>query len=99
MVSNKNCFILKESRFRPIATQLMNRFGDSTNRRINVKQIAIPNMKDVIDGLSRYENFSMFIPKHRNIAGRLIDILLGTYIFFTKLLGIIYLYYLRRSQY
>lgn len=52
------------------------RFGDEAKETIRVKQISVPDLGDILD-LGRHENFSLFIQKHRTIAGRLINIFLG----------------------
>lgn len=54
----------------------MNRFGEQAKDRIHVTNIKIPNLSFPLE-LSRYENFSLFIPKHRAMAGRLIEIFMG----------------------
>lgn len=38
--------------------------------------ISLPDLGEVLN-LGRHENFSLFIPKHRAIAGRLINIFMG----------------------
>lgn len=58
-------------------SQLTNRFGPQIRERIDVKNIRIPDMSDVQQQLGRYENFSLFIPKHRRLAGKLIQIFVG----------------------
>lgn len=69
-------WIFQESRFKPIGVQLFNRFGSEAQRQISVNDIAIPDITEVSE-LTRFENFSLFIPKHRRIAGRLIEIFIG----------------------
>lgn len=61
----------------------MNRFGEQAKERIHVNNITIPNLSVPME-LSRYENFSLFIPKHRQIAGRLIQIFMGTLTYYNK---------------
>ncbi|XP_019754719.2 phenoloxidase 1 [Dendroctonus ponderosae] len=63
-------------KYRPIGTQVTSRFGEEANERISVNRISIPPLGEVLE-LPRDTNFSLFIPKHRRIAGRLIDIFLG----------------------
>lgn len=72
-------------RYKPIGVQLFNRFGEEAGERIPVKQIALPDLRDVLE-LGRHENFSLFIPKHRKIAGRLIDVFMGNLLFFFLIL-------------
>lgn len=45
-------------------------------QRIPVKNISQPDLRIPMT-LGRQDPFSLFIPKHRKIAGRLIDIFLG----------------------
>lgn len=63
-------------RYRPIGADLTNRFGEPANTRIPVRNITLPDLRIPMQ-LGRNEQFSLFIPKHRKIAGRLIDIFLG----------------------
>jgi tyrosinase len=46
------------------------------NKGINVKKIALPDLT-IPMSLGRNEQFSLWIPKHKKIAGRLIDIFMG----------------------
>jgi tyrosinase len=62
-------------RYRPIGDEVQNRFGDDSPK-IPVKNIAIPDMR-VPMSLGRHEQFSLWIPRHKKIAGRLIDIFMG----------------------
>ncbi|XP_049822108.1 phenoloxidase 1-like [Aethina tumida] len=63
-------------RYKPIGLQILNRFGSEAGMKIPVKKISIPDLGEILD-LDRHENFTLFIPKHRIIAGRLIDLFLG----------------------
>ncbi|XP_031828652.2 phenoloxidase subunit A3 [Nomia melanderi] len=63
-------------RYRPVATQVFNRFGDEADSKIQVKQISLPDLTVPMQ-LGRHDSFSLFIPAHRKLAGRLIDIFLG----------------------
>ncbi|XP_055374475.1 phenoloxidase 2-like [Condylostylus longicornis] len=63
-------------RYRPIGNTLTTRFGGEANRKIAVKEISIPDLKIPMT-VERQEPFSLFIPKHRVAAGRLIDIFMG----------------------
>lgn len=55
---------------------MSSRFGEESKEMIRVKQISVPDLGEILD-LGRHENFSLFIQKHRRIAGRLINIFLG----------------------
>lgn len=63
-------------RYQPIGTDIQERFGDDVKRPIKIKNITPPNLREVM-ALGRKENFSLWIPRHRKIAGRLIDIFMG----------------------
>lgn len=64
-------------RYKPIGTELSTRFGGEAENKITVKQITLPNLSVPLS-LGRHEHFSLFLPKHRKIAARLIDIFLGS---------------------
>ncbi|KAK0078419.1 hypothetical protein PV325_002520 [Microctonus aethiopoides] len=63
-------------RYRNIAFDVFSRFGEETDSKITVKQITLPDLSIPLQ-LDRRSPFSLFIPAHRKIAGRLIDIFLG----------------------
>lgn len=63
-------------RYRLIGAELTNRFGEPANSRIPVRNITLPSLRIPME-LGRHEQFSLFIPKHRKIAGALIDIFIG----------------------
>ncbi|CAD7091974.1 unnamed protein product [Hermetia illucens] len=63
-------------RYKPIGNDVQNRFGDKAEKRIPVKNISIPDLR-IPMSLGRNEQFSLFVPRHRRIAGRLIDIFMG----------------------
>ncbi|XP_023012803.2 phenoloxidase 1 [Leptinotarsa decemlineata] len=63
-------------KFKNVAAQIVSRFGEEASSKIPVNTISIPPLGEILE-LARDENFSLFIPKHRRIAGRLIDIYLG----------------------
>ncbi|XP_050319431.1 phenoloxidase 2-like [Bactrocera neohumeralis] len=63
-------------RYRPISTEVQSRFGEKAEQRIPVREISIPDLR-VPMSLARDAQFSLFIPAHRRIAGRLIDIFMG----------------------
>ncbi|KAK0083003.1 hypothetical protein PV326_006914 [Microctonus aethiopoides] len=69
-------FIRKPDRYRNIAFDVFSRFGEETDSKITVKQITLPDLSIPLQ-LDRRSPFSLFIPAHRKIAGRLIDIFLG----------------------
>lgn len=63
-------------RYQPIGLELSTRFGGEATSKISVKQISQPDLT-IPMSLDRHEQFSLFLPKHRKIAGRLIDIFMG----------------------
>ncbi|XP_017467198.1 PREDICTED: phenoloxidase 2-like [Rhagoletis zephyria] len=63
-------------RYRPISTEVQSRFGEKAEQRIPVRDISIPDLR-IPMSLPRDAQFSLFIPAHRRIAGRLIDIFMG----------------------
>lgn len=71
----KNYKFMQADRYRPIAADLSNRFGGSEKIAVN----RIPQLPDfsVPLELGRQENFSVFIPRHRKLASRLIEIFMG----------------------
>lgn len=63
-------------RYRPISNEVQSRFGEKAEQRIPVRDISIPDLRLPMS-LARDAQFSLFIPAHRRIAGRLIDIFMG----------------------
>lgn len=59
---------------------IANRFGDEASGKIPIVPITLPDLSEILN-LDRDENFSLFIPKHRRIAGLLIDLFLSKYVF------------------
>ncbi|XP_043489078.1 phenoloxidase 1-like [Polistes fuscatus] len=62
--------------YRPAAVDIFNRFGSTTDSKIPVKQISLPDLTIPMQ-LDRRAPFSLFIPAHRKVAARLIDIFMG----------------------
>lgn len=63
-------------KYQPIGSEIQSRFGEEAGVRIPVQNISVPDLTIPIQ-LGRQENFSVFIPKHRKISSRLIDIFMG----------------------
>ncbi|KAM7343703.1 phenoloxidase 2-like [Cochliomyia hominivorax] len=63
-------------RYRPISNEVQSRFTQKAEKRIPVRNISLPDLR-IPMSLDREEQFSLFIPRHRRIAGRLIDIFIG----------------------
>ncbi|XP_043289152.1 uncharacterized protein [Venturia canescens] len=77
---NKVAFDIPESylpdRYKDVAVQVFNRFQDDSENRIKIEAIRLPDLSIPME-LGRREAFSLFLPRHREIAGRLIDIFMG----------------------
>nr|BAM76811.1 prophenoloxidase 1 [Mythimna separata] len=63
-------------KYKAVTTTIANRFGDDAGRTIPVRNIALPNLNLPME-LPYNEQFSLFIPKHRTMAGKLIDIFMN----------------------
>lgn len=56
---------------------IKDRFGEPGGERIPVRSnISMPNIKNIM-ALGRDENFSLFIPRHRDLAAQLVHIFMG----------------------
>lgn len=64
-------------KYKPIGNEISSRFGDDAGMRIPVKAIArMPDLSIPMQ-LGRQDNFSIFLPAHRKMSSRLIDIFTG----------------------
>ncbi|CAG9576271.1 unnamed protein product [Danaus chrysippus] len=63
-------------KYKSASSTLGNRFGADANRRILVQNISLPNLSLPME-LGYNEQFSLFVPKHRRMAGNLIDIFMN----------------------
>ncbi|XP_017787164.1 PREDICTED: phenoloxidase 2-like [Nicrophorus vespilloides] len=63
-------------RYKQLGTQLESRFGEATSQKISLVDIKEPNLTNIMR-LGRHENFSLFLPKHQNIAAELINIFMA----------------------
>jgi len=63
-------------KYKKVSSTVTNRFGSDAGRSVLVRNIALPNL-DLPLELPQKEQFSLFIPRHRQIAKKLIDIFLG----------------------
>nr|CAD7257153.1 unnamed protein product [Timema shepardi] len=68
--------LFQADRYQPLATDIFNRFGEETGELIKVSRISVPDITPLLE-LGRRDNFSLFIPRHRKLAARLIDIFMG----------------------
>ncbi|KPJ13412.1 Phenoloxidase subunit 1 [Papilio machaon] len=62
-------------KYKALSNTLANRFGADA-KSIPVNEIALPNLQLPME-LPFNEQFSLFVPKHRKMAGKLIDIFMG----------------------
>lgn len=66
-------------RFRQIGEEIQSRFSEFAGEIIPVRaDVKIPNLELPLT-LGRHEQFSLFIPRHRRLAGRLIDIFMSKF--------------------
>lgn len=54
------------------------RFGNDADTKIQIAEIAIPNL-DIVLEVGRRELFSTFVPSHRRAAAKLIELFMGQY--------------------
>ncbi|XP_074031041.1 phenoloxidase 1 isoform X2 [Leptinotarsa decemlineata] len=62
--------------YKNISVQIANKFGEDASEKVTVNEISLPPFGEILS-FPRDENFSLFIPRHRRLAGKLIDIFLG----------------------
>nr|Q8I6K2.1 RecName: Full=Phenoloxidase 2; AltName: Full=Prophenoloxidase-II; Flags: Precursor [Holotrichia diomphalia]BAC15602.1 prophenoloxidase-I [Holotrichia diomphalia] len=62
-------------RFKNVAVEISNRFGEDDSETVTIDSVPLPDLADILT-LGREENFSLFIPKHRNLSAKLINIFL-----------------------
>ncbi|CAH2052543.1 unnamed protein product, partial [Iphiclides podalirius] len=62
-------------KYKPLSNTLANRFG-ADSKSIPVSEIPLPNLQLPME-LPYNDQFSLFVEKHRKMAGRLIDIFMG----------------------
>ncbi|KAI4454575.1 larval storage protein/phenoloxidase [Holotrichia oblita] len=78
-VKGKKSFQLPEEyvtdRYKGISVEIANRFAGDADEVVKVDKAPIPDLGD-ITSLGRRDNFSLFIPKHRDISAKLINIFL-----------------------
>lgn len=64
-------------RYKEMGADMQVRYGEKATEKIHVKtDINIPDLELPLS-LGRHEQFSLFIPRHRKIATRLVEIFLG----------------------
>lgn len=66
-------------RFKSIGDEIQSEFSERAGERIAVRSdVTIPDLKLPLS-LGRHEQFSLFIPRHRKLAAKLIDIFMSTF--------------------
>ncbi|CAH2093356.1 unnamed protein product [Euphydryas editha] len=63
-------------KYKSSSNVLESRFGDGASRTIEVRNIALPDLSLPMQ-LPYQDQFSLFVPKHRKMAGKLIDIFMN----------------------
>ncbi|KAJ8679160.1 hypothetical protein QAD02_014947 [Eretmocerus hayati] len=63
-------------KYRSVAANIFNRFGDGTDKSVPITHIAIPDMTVPLK-VGRYDFFSLHVPAHREAAEYLIKLFLG----------------------
>jgi len=64
-------------RFQSVETEVVSRFGDDDSQHYGVQAISrLPDLK-FADKLGRDKPFSLWIPLHSRVAGKLIEIFMG----------------------
>lgn len=66
-----------DDRFKDVGPEMLSRYAEMAGERIHVrKDFPLPDISLPMS-LGRHEQFSLFIPRHRKIATRLVEIFLG----------------------
>ncbi|XP_026313500.1 phenoloxidase subunit 1 [Hyposmocoma kahamanoa] len=77
---DKSVFQLPENyypdKYKHAASSLGNRFNTDDGRTIAVRNIAVPNLQLPME-LPYNDQFSLFVPKHRRMSGKLIDVFMS----------------------
>lgn len=65
-------------RFQSVTMDLQSRFGDDTSPRVNIVQNGrVPDITQFTNGLARDAPFSLWVPRHSKIAGKLIELFMA----------------------
>lgn len=75
-MTNYHGLSLQPDKYQNMAQRILNRFGGESLSSVPIKQIAIPDLSLPLS-LSRLDNFSLFLPSHRKMAGHLITLFMG----------------------
>lgn len=68
---------MQTDRQKLLGTPVINRFGEKAER-IAVRRINLPDLS-VPASLGKRAGFSLFLPEHRKLASRLIQVFMGTH--------------------
>lgn len=71
-----NTFCNQPDKYKHAASSLGNRFNTDDGRTITVRNIAVPNLQLPME-LPYNDQFSLFVPKHRRMSGKLIDVFMS----------------------
>ncbi|XP_046734049.1 phenoloxidase 1-like [Diprion similis] len=63
-------------KYQNIAVDVINRFADDTDSKLPIREIRIPDISLPLT-LDRRAPFSLFLPSHRKMAARLIEVFMG----------------------
>jgi hypothetical protein len=72
-----------DERFQTVSGNIQSRFGDDAGVRIPVMSTDVPDLSVAMQ-LGKQENFSLFVPKHRQVGGALAEIFLSKFTKFLK---------------
>lgn len=65
-------------RFQGVSVEVQNRFGDDSSPRVNIQQSGrAPDISQFTNGLPRDAPFSLWVPRHSQIAGKLVDLFMA----------------------
>ena len=65
-----------EEKYQNIGSEIQSRFGEEADVTIQVRDTALPDIT-VPAQLDKSDNFSLFIPRHKKLAGALIDVFMS----------------------
>lgn len=65
-------------RFQGVSVEVQNRFGDDSSPHVNIQQSGrAPDVSQFTNGVPRDAPFSLWVPKHSQVAGKLIDLFMA----------------------
>lgn len=81
IITNLTRFYPQPDKYKQVSNRLSDRFGEGAGRSIPVRNISLPDLSLPME-LQFNDQFSLFVPKHRKMAGKLIDIFMGKLLFY-----------------